>query len=52
MVKALTPEEDAIGDPDDDSDDIDEMLPADLWFRYGRNRGDPVRYSRGDGALS
>ena len=26
----LTPEEDSIGDPDDD--DIDDTLPADLWF--------------------
>jgi hypothetical protein len=29
----LTPEEDAIGDPDEDNDDIDDTLPADLWFR-------------------
>jgi hypothetical protein len=28
--RTLTPEEDAIGDPDDDG--IDETLPADLWF--------------------
>jgi hypothetical protein len=28
----LTPEEDAIGDPDDDDDDVDDTLPADLWF--------------------
>jgi hypothetical protein len=27
----LTPEEDVIGDPDED-DDIDDTLPADLWF--------------------
>jgi hypothetical protein len=31
--RALTPEEDAIGDPDDDDEEIDDMLlPADLWF--------------------
>jgi len=29
----LTPEEDAVGDPDEDNDDIDDTLPADLWFR-------------------
>jgi hypothetical protein len=29
----LTPEEDAIGDPIEDSDEIDDSLPADLWFR-------------------
>lgn len=29
----LTPEEDAIGDPDGDDGDIDDTLPADLWFR-------------------
>jgi hypothetical protein len=28
----LTPEEDAIGDLDDNDDDIDETLPGDLWF--------------------
>lgn len=28
---ALTPEEDTIGDPDE-ADDIDDLLPADLWF--------------------
>ncbi|HEY7033712.1 MAG TPA: hypothetical protein VH482_20420 [Thermomicrobiales bacterium] len=28
----LTPEEDAIGAPDDEDDDIDDLLPADLWF--------------------
>jgi hypothetical protein len=32
----LTPEEDAIGDPDDD--DIDDTLPADLWFRGRMSR--------------
>lgn len=29
----LTPEEDAIGDPEDQEDEIDDLLPADLWFR-------------------
>ena len=34
IVKSnLTPEEDAIGDPNEDSDEIDDSLPADLWFR-------------------
>ena len=34
IVKSnLTPEEDAIGDPIEDSDEIDDSLPADLWFR-------------------
>ncbi len=28
----LTPEEDSIGDPDDEDDDIDDLLPGDLWF--------------------
>jgi hypothetical protein len=28
----LTPEEDAIGEPDETDDDIDDLLPADLWF--------------------
>jgi hypothetical protein len=28
----LTPEEDTIGDPDEEDDDIDDLLPADLWF--------------------
>jgi hypothetical protein len=32
----LTPEEDAIGEPDGDDDDIDDTLPADLWFRSVR----------------
>jgi len=31
--RPLTPEEDAIGDPDDETDDdVDPTLPADLWF--------------------
>ena len=28
----LTPEEESVGDPDDEDDDIDDTLPADLWF--------------------
>lgn len=28
----LSPEEDAIGDPEDADDEIDDLLPADLWF--------------------
>jgi len=30
--RILTPEEDAIGDPEEADDDVDDMLPADLWF--------------------
>jgi hypothetical protein len=30
----LTPEEDAIGDPGDEDDEIDDTLPADLWFQH------------------
>lgn len=37
VASRLTPEEDAIGDPDDD-DDIDDTLPADLWFRSAGRR--------------
>jgi hypothetical protein len=33
MTSNLTPEEDAIGDPVEDNDEIDDTLPADLWFR-------------------
>jgi hypothetical protein len=29
---SLSPEEDVIGDPDDLDDEIDDLLPADLWF--------------------
>lgn len=29
---SLTPEEDSIGEPDDVDDEIDDLLPADLWF--------------------
>lgn len=29
---ALTPEEDSIGDPEEQDDEIDDLLPADLWF--------------------
>jgi hypothetical protein len=32
----LTPEEDAIGDPTDEDDEIDDLLPADLWFHTSR----------------
>ena len=31
-AKRLTPEEDSIGDPEDQDDEIDDLLPADLWF--------------------
>ena len=35
----LTPEEDAIGDPEDEDEEIDDTLPADLWFRERRSDG-------------
>ena len=36
----LTPEEDAIGDPEDEDEaDIDPTLPSDLWFRSGEAGG-------------
>lgn len=31
-IRPLTPEEDAIGDPDDLDDEVDDTLPSDLWF--------------------
>ena len=34
----LTPEEDAVGDPDDEDDEIDDTLPSDLWFRGNGRR--------------
>lgn len=30
--RPLTPEEESIGDPDDVADEVDDTLPADLWF--------------------
>jgi hypothetical protein len=29
---ALTPEEDSIGDPGEPEEEIDDFLPADLWY--------------------
>lgn len=46
----LTPEEDAIGDPADENDDIDDTLPADLWFRCGWNPVAPMRPEPDSGA--
>lgn len=37
IVRCLTPEEDAIGEPDDD-DEIDDTLPSDLWFMTASRR--------------
>ena len=34
----LTPEEDSIGDPGDQDDEIDDLLPADLWFVRNAHR--------------
>jgi hypothetical protein len=46
----LTPEEDAIGDPADMDGEIDDLLPADLWFRMsaGRDTGFKTNTSIGD----
>jgi hypothetical protein len=30
--RVLTPEEDALGEPEEMDDEVDDMLPADLWF--------------------
>ena len=38
----LTPEEDAIGNPDDVDDEIDDLLPADLWFRSPKLTRHPI----------
>jgi hypothetical protein len=38
-ARPLTPEEDAIDDLDGD-DEIDDTLPADLWFRHPRHAVD------------
>lgn len=46
--RALTPEEDAIDDPEADDDAIDDLLPADLWFR---RRGGSPPGSRGGGVV-
>jgi hypothetical protein len=32
VASGLTPEEDAIGEPDDLDEEVDDTLPADLWF--------------------
>lgn len=40
MKPQLTPEEDSIGDPDEQDDEIDDLLPADLWFLRDLNRAD------------
>ncbi len=29
---ALTPEEDTLGDPEEAGEEVDDFLPADLWF--------------------
>lgn len=41
-LKRLTPEEDAIDDPDDVADEVDDTLPADLWFVRGRTGWPPA----------
>lgn len=32
--RPLLPEEEAVDDPDDVDDEIDDLLPADLWFHH------------------
>jgi hypothetical protein len=34
----LSPEEDIVGDMLDAENEIDDSLPADLWFRHSRKR--------------
>jgi hypothetical protein len=29
---ALTPEEDTLGDPEEADEEVDDFLPADLWY--------------------
>jgi hypothetical protein len=29
---ALTPEEDTLGDPEEPEEEVDDFLPADLWY--------------------
>jgi hypothetical protein len=31
--RQLTPEEDSVADPEDADEEIDDLLPADLWYR-------------------
>jgi hypothetical protein len=33
-TRPLTPEEDSVGDPGDEDEEIDDLLPADLWFHH------------------
>jgi len=40
--RPLTPEEDVVEDPDED-DGIDELMPADLWFRRPSSAGETGR---------
>jgi hypothetical protein len=44
----LTPEEDAVGDPDEQDDDTDDTLPADLWFRASALTTAGARLARHD----
>ena len=37
LDQPLTPEEESIGDPEDDGD-IDDSLPSDLWFTFAAPR--------------
>jgi hypothetical protein len=43
-LRLLTPEEESIGEPDDDDEsDIDDDLPADLWFRDAKRKRPMIR---------
>lgn len=51
MNPHLLPEEDAVEDPDDDSE-IDPTLPGDLWFRFGFPAGREIMpVGRGPGRI-
>jgi hypothetical protein len=41
-INGLTPEEDSIGDPEETDDQIDDLLPADLWFLTRRGSFRPI----------
>ena len=32
--RLLLPEEEAVGDPEDVDDEVDDTLPSDLWFEW------------------
>lgn len=47
QADCLTPEEDAVDDPDEEDEESDPLLPADLWFRrQGSARGTSTSLDR------